>query len=96
MLNLNLKHGVVVIERHEWVVGTESEPADAKTFGFAMSSIHGEMAELGVDLSYDDAYHVRAGDGGEVVFYVDIKRDPVSVERAREMGLAHSKKKHDD
>lgn len=56
---------------HEWVVET---PVDAKTFGFALTHIHGELSMLGVDTRFDDAFHVRAGDD-EIVFYVEVESD---------------------
>lgn len=71
--------------RHEWVIGVEGHPTTAKDFEYGLHVAKGEMAELGVDLGYDDAYHVRAGDGSEVILYVEIEsKDEPGVTKHRE------------
>lgn len=63
----------VLTARHEWVIGTEDHPTTAKDFEFGLTSAKQDMESLGLDLGYDDAYHVRAGDGSEVIVYVEIE-----------------------
>lgn len=60
---------------HEWVIGQADRPTDAKTFRFGLHHVTTEMEELGIDLEYDDAYYVRAGDGGEIILFTEIKKE---------------------
>jgi hypothetical protein len=46
---------------------------DAKEFTYGINVAQQEMESLGVNMSYDDCYHVRAGDVGEVILYVEIE-----------------------
>ena len=62
----------IVTTRHEWVIGVESRSTDAKDFAYGVHCAEKDMDSLGVNLSFDDAYHVRAGDGGEVILFVDV------------------------
>lgn len=64
-----------VITRHSWTIGSESEPVDAKNFEYGIQSAKRGMADLGVDLSFDNAYYVTVGEGSEVILYVDIEAD---------------------
>jgi hypothetical protein len=64
------------ITRHEWVIGSGSQPMDAKEFTYGINVAQQEMESLGVNMSYDDCYHVRAGDAGEVILYVEIEGEP--------------------
>ena len=52
---------------HEWAIGV---PCDAKTFAYNVEMIRRQMEELGVDLSYDDAYRVTTVDE-EIVFSLE-------------------------
>lgn len=61
------------IVRHAWTIGEESQPTTARDLSDGIFSAQRDMEALGVDLSYDDSYYVRAGDGGEIVLYVDIE-----------------------
>ena len=58
----------------EWVIDTGDEGIDAKQFNQSVRYLQTMMAEDGVDLSYDDAFTVMAGDG-EIVFSYEKKRD---------------------
>jgi hypothetical protein len=70
------KHREVKITRHEWVIGNDSSiPLDAKDFEYGLHSAKQSMESLGVKLNFDDAYHVRAGDGSEVILYVETETD---------------------
>ena len=68
------KHVVKTISRHEWVIGDEHKPdQDAKNFEYGLLFAKRAMTELGVDLNYDNAYSVRAGEGASIVVFVDIE-----------------------
>lgn len=54
---------------HEWAIET---PCDAKAYEISRVFIETEMLEMGIDMSYDDAYRVRVSDE-EVVFYVEVE-----------------------
>jgi hypothetical protein len=77
------KHSVSFTARHEWTIGTEERPADAKNFEYGLHSIKGMMKDLGFSLEHDDAYHVRAGDGGEVIVYAE--REVPNIEERTEV-----------
>ena len=63
-----------ITTRHEWVIGEpERNGVDAKTFGLGMATAQREMQELGVDLSYDNAYRVRGEEDGTIVLFVEIE-----------------------
>jgi hypothetical protein len=59
--------------RISWTIGQEDRPTDAKDFRFGLQYIYAEMQKLGVDRGLDDAFFVKAGDGGEIIVYVDRK-----------------------
>jgi hypothetical protein len=61
--------------RHEWVIGREDQDTDAKNFRFGLHDTYKEMEALGVNLENDDAFHVTAGDGGEVILYVALDEE---------------------
>lgn len=65
---------VIKTKRVEWTIGESDGPTDAKDFRFGLHHIYKEMENLGVDLTYDDAFYVRAGDGGEIILYVEIEK----------------------
>lgn len=68
------KHTSKHIVRHEWAIGSDSDEfsyADALRDGIRFAQI--EMENLGVDLETGDAFKWRAGDGGQIVLYVDIE-----------------------
>lgn len=67
------KHRKIRTTRYEWVIGNEDGPTDAKNFRFGLHDVYNQMNALGVDLEYDDSFHVRAGEGGEVVLFIDIE-----------------------
>lgn len=68
-----IKHKVKKIVHHEWTIGDESTPLTYKDLHDGIFLAQEEMKRLGVNLDWDDAYHVKAGDGYEVILYVDIK-----------------------
>lgn len=68
------RHKESTIVRHEWIIGTESEHTDAKTFRMGIHHAQNEMDNLGVHTENDDAFKVRAGEGGEVILYLDFTR----------------------
>jgi hypothetical protein len=71
-MNLPHKKEILII-RHEWVIGDEySEKTTARDLQDGVRSAENDMKALGVDLSYDNAYHMRAGDGGQIVLFVEI------------------------
>lgn len=68
------EHRKVTVTRHEWMIGDEnSEYGVARTLADGILMAEKKMKELGVDLSYDDAYRFRAGNGGSIVLYVEIE-----------------------
>jgi hypothetical protein len=69
------KKRTIKTTRHEWVIGVDSEPTDAKNFRFGLHTAYEEMSKLGVNLEFDDSFHVRAGEGGEVILFIDVERD---------------------
>lgn len=69
-------HVKTKITRHEWVIGHDHLPSTYnRDFHDGILVAERQMKELGVDLSYDDAYQVRSGDGGQIVLFVDIEED---------------------
>jgi len=67
------RHTKHTVTRHEWAIGSEYEQnMDAKTFRLGLHRAYKTMEELGVDLEFDDAFKVRAGDGAAVILFVDI------------------------
>lgn len=62
------------VETHSWTIGHAYGPTDAKEFRFGLHYVYQEMEKLGVDLSFDDAFRVTAGDGGEIIFSVTIEK----------------------
>lgn len=67
------KHTTTTFTRHEWIIGEGTEHCIARDLRDGIYFAEQEMTKLGVDTSYDDAYNVRAGDGGEVILYVAVK-----------------------
>lgn len=67
------RHTTTTVTRHEWVIGREDGATDAKTFTYGINQAQREMKELGVDLAFDDCYRVRAGDGGQVILFVEVE-----------------------
>jgi hypothetical protein len=63
------RHVVKKLERHEWIIGDGDGPVTAREFRDGIYFAHMEMEELGIDVSYDDAYEVTA-DGYEIVISV--------------------------
>lgn len=55
---------------YEWIIGKESRPTSKRTFLDGIDFATREMNTI-VDLTFDDAYHVRAGDGGEIIIYCE-------------------------
>lgn len=56
---------VKTITRREWVLDT---PATAKDLADTLFIAQNNMEALGVDLSYDDCYHVTVGDDQIIVY----------------------------
>jgi hypothetical protein len=70
------KHTVTTIKRHEWTIGADySESSIARTLRDGLHFAQKEMEELGVNVEYDDAFEWRAGDGGQIVLFVDVEED---------------------
>ena len=70
------QHKVTKIFHHEWIIGDEYEASTtAKDLHDGIWSAENEMRDMGIDLSYDDAYHFRAGDGGQIILFLDRKSD---------------------
>lgn len=63
------------ITRYEWTIGEESEPTTARDLNDGIFVAQKEMQDLGVDLGSDDCYYARAGDGGQIILYVDIENE---------------------
>jgi len=63
-------HRVITVEKHEWVIGDGERELTARQLRDGIFFAQKEMEELGIDVSYDDAYHVRTGDN-EVILYVE-------------------------
>lgn len=66
------RHLVTNITRHEWIIGDSGSPTTARDLSDGIHTATAAMMALGLDLSHDDAYMVRAGDGGEVILYADV------------------------
>lgn len=72
------QHKVSTVEHHEWVIGEEGTPTTAKDFYDGIYLARNQMEKLGVILSFDDAFFVKAGDGGQVILFVDIVKKETS------------------
>lgn len=68
----NPRHTVKDITRHEWVIGEGDRATTARDLKDGIALAEHDMAELGVNLNFDDAYRVRGGDCGEVILYVEL------------------------
>jgi hypothetical protein len=70
------KHTVSTTKRHEWAIGDDGEPSSiARTLRDGIFFAQKAMTELGLDVEYDDAFNWRAGDGGQIILFVDIEED---------------------
>lgn len=63
----NPTHTVYNKRVHEWRIAT---PCDAKTLRISMTAVEHSMKDLGVDITWDDAYSVLSGDN-EIIFRVE-------------------------
>jgi hypothetical protein len=67
-------HKVTTVSKHEWIIGKEDHPTTFKDLHDGIWFAQNEMTDnLGIDLSHDDAYHVRAGEGGQIILFVEIE-----------------------
>lgn len=66
-------HIITKVTKHEWVIGESDSPTTARDMRDGILCAQRDMQELGVDTSYDDAYMVRAGDGGEIILFVEVE-----------------------
>jgi len=69
------KHTKTTIVRHEWTIGESGSPTTARDLSDGIMVAQSDMQALGIDTSYDDAYHVRAGYETEIVLFVDVRPD---------------------
>lgn len=64
------KHVKKTVTRHEFIIGEEDRPTDARTFTDGIGWVQRKLAEMGIRNS-DDMYYVRAGEGGQVIIFLE-------------------------
>lgn len=65
------KHVVKTLERHEWIIGDGDGPMTARMLRDGLYFAQQEMENMGVDISYDDAYMVIA-DGYQIILRKEV------------------------
>lgn len=71
------KREEVTITRHQWTIGSDDQPTDAKNFRYGLHAIYTALKEIEeINLENDDAFFVVGGDGGQVIIYVDVETQP--------------------